>query len=186
MYNLLFFFYYYYFILFFLPFILFIFLGKGRPSVMGNTESMQEESQDYFFRQPPSYAGSSMNSNYDYQQTPYSGSGSSGNTSHEYEYQRTPSYVGTGSSVKTNHQHKQQPTYIADNFSSLDQVFNITYLHSFRKTTSISFITKWKTAFSCMCKMTVDINQFNILTPLHIRKSLECSLMKSRILMIRK
>ncbi|KAF7834133.1 E3 ubiquitin-protein ligase RGLG3-like [Senna tora] len=90
---------------------------------MGNSESMQEESQDYFFRQTPPYAGSSMDTSYEYQQTTsHVGTGSSGNTGYEYEYQRTPSYANTRSSTNTSHQHKKHPKYIADNFSSLDQV----------------------------------------------------------------
>ncbi|XP_057420765.1 E3 ubiquitin-protein ligase RGLG3-like [Lotus japonicus] len=51
-------------------------------------------------QQPPSYVGSSANSN--------------------YQYHKPSSDAGT--SKNTRHQHKQRPKYIADNFSSLDQV----------------------------------------------------------------
>ncbi|XP_054821033.1 E3 ubiquitin-protein ligase RGLG3 [Prosopis cineraria] len=93
---------------------------------MGNAESVQEESQDYLFRGSPSYAGSSLNTGYEHEYTAsYAGTGSSVNTS--YEFQQTP-YAETGVSTTTNyrhkqqHRHKQQPTHIADNFSSLDEV----------------------------------------------------------------
>ncbi|XP_061375948.1 E3 ubiquitin-protein ligase RGLG3-like [Gastrolobium bilobum] len=66
---------------------------------MGNAESV-DESQDDFYPQPSYYAGSSVN----------------------HSYHQSSSY--SGSSANTRYQHKQQPTYIADNFSSLDQVIS--------------------------------------------------------------
>ncbi|XP_019462932.1 PREDICTED: E3 ubiquitin-protein ligase RGLG1-like [Lupinus angustifolius] len=65
---------------------------------MGNQESTYE-SHDDFFQQPYSYSGSSGNSVYDEQ----------------------PSYAESSVNT-TGYQQKQLPTYIADNFSSLDQV----------------------------------------------------------------
>ncbi|TKY73812.1 E3 ubiquitin-protein ligase RGLG1 [Spatholobus suberectus] len=95
---------------------------------MGNTDSMHE-SQDDFYQHPPSYAGSSVNNSY-YQPSPYA-AGNLENTT----YHQPSSYAGNlsntshhqlstyaGSSANTCHQHKQKPTYIADHFSSLDQV----------------------------------------------------------------
>ncbi|OIW00481.1 hypothetical protein TanjilG_05831 [Lupinus angustifolius] len=64
---------------------------------MGNQESTYE-SRDDFFQQPYSYSSSSWNTGY-----------------HEpFSYAE--------SSVNTSYQHKQLPTYIPDNFTSLDQV----------------------------------------------------------------
>ncbi|KAI9113792.1 hypothetical protein K1719_015106 [Acacia pycnantha] len=66
-----------------------------------------------------------MNTGNEYQRPPYSGTSSSVNTG--YEFQQTH-YEETGISSTTNdrhkhqHRHKQQTTYIADNFSSLDEV----------------------------------------------------------------
>lgn len=83
-------------------------IGKRRTLVMGNGESTYD-SHDDFFQQPYSYATSS------------------GNTS----YHEPSSYAE--SSVNTTYQHKQLPTYIADNFSSLDQVFTATFAHYLEK-----------------------------------------------------
>ncbi|KAI4345068.1 hypothetical protein L6164_012235 [Bauhinia variegata] len=94
---------------------------------MGNTDSTYENSQDDIFNQVP-HTGSSMNANYE-QQSSYAGN--SVNTSYQPEYfhsrspmnhsyQRHSSY--SSSSVNTTHRRRQHPTYIADNFSSLDQV----------------------------------------------------------------
>ncbi|KAJ1391474.1 von Willebrand factor A-like domain superfamily [Sesbania bispinosa] len=104
------------------------------------------ESQDNFYQHPPSYAGNSVDNGYQYHQPssyegnsdsyqyhqsssfdvnsdhnttyhqPSSNAGSSANTSHH----RLSSFAARSS--HTRHKHKQQPTYIADNFSSLDQV----------------------------------------------------------------
>ncbi|CAK9177095.1 unnamed protein product, partial [Ilex paraguariensis] len=49
---------------------------------MGNSESITDDSHDDFQHQPPSYAGSSM---------------------------------------ETNYQRRQQPSYIADNFNSVEE-----------------------------------------------------------------
>ncbi|TKY60446.1 E3 ubiquitin-protein ligase RGLG1 [Spatholobus suberectus] len=67
---------------------------------MGNGESAHDSHDDIFRQQPPSCDGSSANTS----------------------YQHHASSSHAGSSVNTRHQHKQRPTYIADNFSSLDQV----------------------------------------------------------------
>ncbi|XP_020225559.1 E3 ubiquitin-protein ligase RGLG3 isoform X1 [Cajanus cajan] len=94
---------------------------------MGNTESMYE-SQDNFYQRPPSYAGNSVNDSY-HEPSPYAGnventtyhqpSSYAGNSS-DTSYHQSSTYGG--SSGNTRHQHKRQPTYIADHFSSLDQV----------------------------------------------------------------
>jgi len=98
---------------------------------MGNSESMYE-SEDNFYQHPPYYAGSSVNDSY---HQPSSYTGNLENTTYEESY-----YAGdysnttynqpstyTGSSANTRSQKKQQPTYIADNFSSLDQVSTATF-----------------------------------------------------------
>ncbi|XP_027341701.1 E3 ubiquitin-protein ligase RGLG3-like isoform X2 [Abrus precatorius] len=82
---------------------------------MGNGGSTHD-SHDDFFQQPPSHDGSSGNASY--QDQPSSYAGSSVNTSHQDH--QSSSYAG--SSRNPRYQHKQRPTYIADNFSSLDQV----------------------------------------------------------------
>ncbi|KAL3025691.1 hypothetical protein AAZX31_04G192500 [Glycine max] len=89
---------------------------------MGNSESMYE-SQDNFYQHPPSYynsyhqpspyAENSENTTY---HEPSSYAWNSSNTT----YYQSSTYAG--SSENTRHQHTRQPTYIADNFSSLDQV----------------------------------------------------------------
>ncbi|ESW09779.1 hypothetical protein PHAVU_009G155300 [Phaseolus vulgaris] len=93
---------------------------------MGNSESMYE-SEDNFYQHPPYYGGSSVNDSY---HQPSSYTGNLENTTYEesyyaWDYSNTtynqPSTY-TGSSANTRSQKKQQPTYIADNFSSLDQV----------------------------------------------------------------
>ncbi|KAL5192352.1 E3 ubiquitin-protein ligase RGLG3 [Glycine soja] len=93
-----------------------------RPVIMGNSESMYE-SQDNFYQHPPSYynsyhqpspyAENSENTTY---HEPSSYAWNSSNTT----YYQSSTYAG--SSENTRHQHTRQPTYIADNFSSLDQV----------------------------------------------------------------
>jgi len=101
---------------------------------MGNTESMSESQHEFYYQHPPNYDGSSVSNSY-HQPSSYTGSldsttydqtsaytGSSGNTDHHH-----PSSHAT-SSVNTRHHHNNQPTYIADNFSSLDQVFTIILL----------------------------------------------------------
>lgn len=111
-----------------------------RTLIMGNAES--SDSHADFHQRPRSSDGSSANTNHQYHQTP-SFVGSSANASHRYH--EHPSYdessmntsyryhqpvqpsLYAGSLVNTKHQHKQQPTYIADNFSSLDQVFTATF-----------------------------------------------------------
>ncbi|OIW18156.1 hypothetical protein TanjilG_31276 [Lupinus angustifolius] len=62
---------------------------------------------------------STYNSHDDFFQQPYSYSGSSGNI----RYHESSSHAE--SSVNTSYQYKQLPTYIADNFSSLDHVFTV-------------------------------------------------------------
>ncbi|KAG5050133.1 hypothetical protein JHK85_011236 [Glycine max] len=81
------------------------------------------ESQDNFYQHPPSYynsyhqpspyAENSENTTY---HEPSSYAWNSSNTT----YYQSSTYAG--SSENTRHQHTRQPTYIADNFSSLDQV----------------------------------------------------------------
>ncbi|KAH1255365.1 E3 ubiquitin-protein ligase RGLG3 [Glycine max] len=95
---------------------------EGMPVIMGNSESMYE-SQDNFYQHPPSYynsyhqpspyAENSENTTY---HEPSSYAWNSSNTT----YYQSSTYAG--SSENTRHQHTRQPTYIADNFSSLDQV----------------------------------------------------------------
>lgn len=120
----------------FLPlFCLFILMLLKQACNMGNSESMYE-AQDNFHQHPPSYDGSSVNDSY-HQPSTYAGSLDSTTT-----YHQPSSYAGTSantshhqssshatSSVNTHHQHKNKkhPTYIADNFSSLDQVFTATF-----------------------------------------------------------
>ncbi|WJX34704.1 E3 ubiquitin-protein ligase rglg3, variant 2 [Trifolium repens] len=95
---------------------------------MGNTESMSESQHEFYYQHPPSYDGSSVSNTY-HQPSSYAGSldgttydqpssytGISGNTNHQQ-----PSSHAT-SSRNTRNRHNQKPTYIADNFSSLDQV----------------------------------------------------------------
>jgi len=79
---------------------------------MGNTESMYE-SEDNFYQHAPYYAGSLENSSY-HESSSYDGDYS--NTS----YNQPSTYAR--SSENSWRQKKQQPTYIADHFSSLDQV----------------------------------------------------------------
>jgi E3 ubiquitin-protein ligase RGLG len=99
-----------------------------RLSNMGNTESMSESQHEFYYQHPPSYDGSSVSNTY-HQPSSYAGSldgttydqpssytGISGNTNHQQ-----PSSHAT-SSRNTHNRHNQKPTYIADNFSSLDQV----------------------------------------------------------------
>ncbi|XP_045823977.1 E3 ubiquitin-protein ligase RGLG3 isoform X1 [Trifolium pratense] len=95
---------------------------------MGNTESMSESQHEFYNQHPPSYDGSSVSNSY-HQPSSYAGSldsttydqpssytGSSGITNHQQ-----PSSHAT-SSRNTRHRYNEKPTYIADNFSSLDQV----------------------------------------------------------------
>ncbi|KAL1346959.1 hypothetical protein HN51_020491 [Arachis hypogaea] len=95
---------------------------------MGNTESYESEENLYqqsssydqssvnsVYHQPSSYDRSSINTTYD---QPSSYAGSSWNTSHH----QTSS--NARSSSNTRPQHKQQQTFIADNFSSLDEVIS--------------------------------------------------------------
>ncbi|CAK7354810.1 unnamed protein product [Dovyalis caffra] len=70
-------------------------------SSMGNGESSFDDHQYDFQQQPPSYAESQPPS---------------------YAESQPPSYAG--SSMFRNYQHKQHPTFIADNFNSLDQVIS--------------------------------------------------------------
>ncbi|KAK7247597.1 hypothetical protein RIF29_42483 [Crotalaria pallida] len=67
--------------------------------VMGNGESTYHDSHDDFF-QPQSYSG----------------------TSGDAGYHEPSSYAESSLNTTTSYQPKQLPTYIADNFSSLDQV----------------------------------------------------------------
>ncbi|KOM41081.1 hypothetical protein LR48_Vigan04g127900 [Vigna angularis] len=95
-----------------------------RPVIMGNTESISE---DNFYQHGPYYAGSSVNNSY---QQPSTYTGSSENTTyHESSYDGDYSNTSYNqlstyarSSENSRHQKKQQPTYIADHFSSLNQV----------------------------------------------------------------
>ncbi|KAK7358802.1 hypothetical protein VNO77_00741 [Canavalia gladiata] len=75
--------------------------GERRTFVMGTVQST-DDSHDDFFQHPPSYDGSSVNTS--------------------YQHHHPSSYAE--SSGNTRYQHKQRPTYIADNFSSLDQVIS--------------------------------------------------------------
>ncbi|RYR66213.1 hypothetical protein Ahy_A03g012183 [Arachis hypogaea] len=91
----------------------------------------------YDYHQPSSYDGTSRNTSYDYYPQPSSYDATSKNTSYEdypqpssydatsknnsYEDYRQPSSYA-GSSKNTKYQQIERPTYIADNFSSLDQV----------------------------------------------------------------
>ncbi|XP_041008015.1 E3 ubiquitin-protein ligase RGLG3-like isoform X3 [Juglans microcarpa x Juglans regia] len=103
---------------------------------MGNGESTYDDSHDDFQLHPPSHARSSMdtyhqpdNPHDDFQHHPSSHAGSSADTYHQpYDNPQDdfrhdpPSHVK--SSMDTYHRYKQHPTYIADNFSSLDQVIS--------------------------------------------------------------
>ncbi|KAF5457867.1 hypothetical protein F2P56_021944 [Juglans regia] len=103
---------------------------------MGNGESTYDDPRDDFQLHPPSHARSSMdayhqpnNPHDDFQHHPSSHAGSSADTYHQpYDNPQDdfrhdpPSHVK--SSMDTYHQYKQHPTYIADNFSSLDQVIS--------------------------------------------------------------
>lgn len=95
---------------------------------MGNTESMSESQHEFYYQHPPNYDGSSVSNSY-HQPSSYTGSldsttydqpssytGSLGNTNHHQSSSHATS------SVNTHHRHNKQPAYIADNFSSLDQV----------------------------------------------------------------
>ncbi|CAK8567940.1 unnamed protein product [Lathyrus sativus] len=77
---------------------------------MGNTESMSESQPEFYYQHPPaSYDGSSVSNSY--HQPSYDGSLDNDQ----------PSYAATSSAI-TQQRRNQQPTYIADNFSSLEQV----------------------------------------------------------------
>lgn len=94
---------------------------------MGNTESMSESQDDFYQQHPPNYDGSSINHSSYHQTSSYAGSFDS------TTYDQPSSYTGSSgntnrhqpstSSMNTRRGLKQKPTYIADNFSSLDQVF---------------------------------------------------------------
>ncbi|CAI8598897.1 unnamed protein product [Vicia faba] len=95
---------------------------------MGNTESMSEPQHEFYYQHPPAnYDGSSVSNSY-HQPSSYAGSldndqpssytGSSGNTNHH----QPSSYAAATSSANTYDRRNKQPTYIADNFSSLEQV----------------------------------------------------------------
>ncbi|XP_004502961.1 E3 ubiquitin-protein ligase RGLG3 isoform X2 [Cicer arietinum] len=93
---------------------------------MGNTESMSESQDDFYQQHPPNYDGSSINHSSYHQTSSYAGSFDS------TTYDQPSSYTGSSgntnrhqpstSSMNTRRGLKQKPTYIADNFSSLDQV----------------------------------------------------------------
>lgn len=75
---------------------------------MGNTESMSESQNEFYYQHPPAnYDGSSVSNSY--QQPSYDGS---------LDNDQPSSYAA----VNTRHRRDLQPTYIADNFSSLEQV----------------------------------------------------------------
>ncbi|KAL1326794.1 E3 ubiquitin-protein ligase RGLG3 [Arachis ipaensis] len=102
---------------------------------MGNSASTDDSSDDfvhhhssydgisgttsYDYHQPSSYDGTSRNTSYDYYPQPTSYDETSKNNSYE-DYRQPSSYAG--SSKNTKYQQIERPTYIADNFSSLDQV----------------------------------------------------------------
>ncbi|MED6184467.1 E3 ubiquitin-protein ligase rglg3, variant 2 [Stylosanthes scabra] len=92
---------------------------------MGNTESY--ESEENIYQQSSSYDRSSVNSVY-HQPSSYDRSSSSINTTYDQPSSHAGSSRNTShhqpSSRNTRHQHKQQPTFIADNFSSLDEVIS--------------------------------------------------------------
>jgi len=99
---------------------------------MGNTESIYE-SEDNFYQHPPYYAGSSVNNSYhqpstyteNLENTTYQESSSYAEDYSNTAYNQPSTYAG--STANTRRQKKQQPTYIADHFSSLDQVSAATF-----------------------------------------------------------
>ncbi|CAL5204366.1 unnamed protein product [Lathyrus oleraceus] len=75
---------------------------------MGNTESMSESQNEFYYQHPPAnYDGSSVSNSY--HQPSSDGS---------LDNDQPSSYAA----VNTRHRRDLQPTYIADNFSSLEQV----------------------------------------------------------------
>ncbi|WVZ21216.1 hypothetical protein V8G54_008538, partial [Vigna mungo] len=95
-------------------------IGASRPVIMGNTESISE---DNFYQHAPYYAGSSVNNSY-HQPSTYTGS-SENTTYHESSYDgdySNTSYNQLSTYARSSENNRQQPTYIADHFSSLDQV----------------------------------------------------------------
>ncbi|XP_027920351.1 E3 ubiquitin-protein ligase RGLG3-like [Vigna unguiculata] len=112
-------------------------MGNAESNTSHRSSDGSSANTSHQYHQPPSFDGSSANASHQYHHPP-SFDGSSANASHQYHHH--PSYdessVNTsyqyhqpvqpssyaGSLVNTKHQHKQQSTYIADNFSSLDQV----------------------------------------------------------------
>ncbi|CAA2983993.1 E3 ubiquitin- ligase RGLG1 [Olea europaea subsp. europaea] len=82
---------------------------------MGNSESSPDETHDNFPRHTTSYVGYSVNASY---QSPEHERNSSTSSYQHYP----PSY--DGGSKSTNYGNKQHSSYIADNFSSLEEVIN--------------------------------------------------------------
>lgn len=119
---------------------------------MGNTESMSQSQHEFYYQHPPNYDGSSVSNSY-HQPSSYTGSldsttydqpsaytGNLGNTNHHQ-----PSSHAT-SSVNTRHHHNKQPTYIADNFSSLDQVFTVNFVMWFMEHISSKGVAPFQAA----------------------------------------
>lgn len=101
---------------------------------MGNGESTYDDPHDDFQPHPPSHGRSLMDTHHqpynpqdDYQHHPPSHAASSMDTylqpydNPQDDFHRYPPHAE--SSMDTYYRHKQHATYIADNFSSLDQVF---------------------------------------------------------------
>ncbi|MED6156410.1 E3 ubiquitin-protein ligase rglg3 [Stylosanthes scabra] len=103
---------------------------------MGNSGSTNDSSDD-FVHHPSSYDGISGTTSYDYHQSSSYDATSGNNTSYDYysqhssydaaskntsyeDYPQPSSYAGASNNTK--YQQIERPTYIADNFSSLDQV----------------------------------------------------------------
>ncbi|XP_021690470.2 E3 ubiquitin-protein ligase RGLG3 isoform X2 [Hevea brasiliensis] len=97
---------------------------------MGNGESNCDYPRDDILQQPSSYTGSSMDDYYQQRQQPQSPqritSHAGSSIDHYYEHRQQPQQPASfaGSSMDNYEQQMKHPTYIADNFNSLDQVIS--------------------------------------------------------------
>ena len=84
---------------------------------MGNTESTSGDTSRDFPHEASGYAGNPVDPNYQHQHPIYAGNPV------DTKYQQQPPASAT-SSLNSNNQRKHRPTYIADNFNSVEEVFN--------------------------------------------------------------
>ncbi|KAG8640788.1 E3 ubiquitin-protein ligase RGLG3 isoform X2 [Manihot esculenta] len=92
---------------------------------MGNGESNFDYPRDDISQQPTYYSGSSMDDYYHQGEQPQQTTSSAGSSiDHHYQHRHEQPASFSGSSMDNNYQHSKHPTYIADNFNSLDQVIS--------------------------------------------------------------